>query len=75
LTAGLDRLMDCTAVPARLGLKELFDVIEATPQIKAICWFQWGKQWNVERDAGQLAEYQRRLQAARFRVPFAGTKP
>lgn len=56
-------------------VKELFDVIEATPQIKTLCWFQWGKQWNVERDAGQLAEYQRRLQSARYSVPFAGAKP
>ncbi|MHB8954716.1 MAG: hypothetical protein ACYC4U_17215 [Pirellulaceae bacterium] len=47
-------------------------VIEAMPQINARCWFQWGKEWNVERDPGQLAEYQRRLRAARYRVPFVG---
>ncbi|MHB0960962.1 MAG: hypothetical protein ACYC6N_29760 [Pirellulaceae bacterium] len=26
----------------------------------------------MERDPGQLAEYQRRLRAARYRVPFVG---
>ena len=53
-------------------VKEMFDVIETTPQIKALCWFQYGKEWNVERDPGQLAEYQRRLRAARYSVPFSG---
>lgn len=58
------------------GLKEFHDpVFIRLSHVKALCWFQWGKQWNVERDAGQLAEYQRRLQAARYSVPFAGTKP
>jgi hypothetical protein len=53
-------------------VKELFDVIEATPQLKALCWFQWGEEWNVERDPGQLAEYQHRIRAARYSVPFSG---
>jgi hypothetical protein len=53
-------------------VKELFDVVEATPQIKALCWFQWGKEWNVEREPGQLAEYQCRLRAVRYSVPFSG---
>lgn len=53
-------------------VKELFDVIEATPQIKALCWFQYGKVWNVQRDPGQLAEYQRRIRAARYCAPFSG---
>lgn len=53
-------------------VKELLDVTEATPQIKALCWFQWGREWNVEREPGQLAEYQRRLRATRYSVPFSG---
>lgn len=52
-------------------MKEFFDVIEATPQIKALCWFQWDKQWNVERDAGQLAEYQKRIAGKRFQADFS----
>lgn len=50
--------------------KELFDIIEATPQIKLLSWFQWSKEWYVERDAGQLAEYRKRIQAERYGKPF-----
>jgi hypothetical protein len=50
--------------------KELFDVIEATPQIKALCWFQWSKEWNIEREPGQLAEYQKRIKSPRYSANF-----
>ncbi len=53
-------------------VKELFDTIDSTPRIKALCWFQYGSQWDVERDAGQLAEYRRRIGEARYAEPFAG---
>jgi hypothetical protein len=49
---------------------ELFDVIEATPQLKALCWFEYGSQWDIERDAGQLAEYKKRIAGKRFDVKF-----
>jgi hypothetical protein len=49
---------------------ELFDTIESTPRIKALCWFEYGKQWELERDPGQLAEYQRRIKAARYGAAF-----
>lgn len=54
-------------------VKEMFDVIEATPQIKAICWFQHGKEWDIERDAGQLAEYQKRIKAPRYGAKVVAT--
>ena len=50
--------------------RELFDTIEATPQIKALCWFEWSKEWNIERDPAQLAEYQRRIAEKRFEMKF-----
>jgi hypothetical protein len=50
---------------------ELFDVIDVTPQIKALCWFEWGKEWDVERDAGQLQVYQKRMTSPRFDSRFA----
>jgi beta-mannanase len=53
-------------------VKELFDVIDETPQMKALCWFQWGGDWNLERDADQLKEYQRRIREPRFAAPFVG---
>ena len=53
---------------------EWFDTIEATPQIKAICWFEYGPQWNIERDAGQLAVYQKRITAQRYATPFVPQK-
>ena len=51
-------------------VKELFDVIDATPQIKGLCWFEYGKQWDLERDAGQLAEFHHRIAADRFATGF-----
>jgi hypothetical protein len=53
-------------------VKELFDTIEATPRVKALCWFQYGKAWDVERDAGQLAEYKKRIAAGRYGARFVG---
>ena len=44
-------------------VQELFDMIEATPQIKALCWFPWGKEWNVEHNPGQLARYHAELRS------------
>lgn len=55
-------------------VKEFFDVIEATPQIKAVCWFQWGKEWDIERDPGQLVEYSKRIKAGRYSAKFAASK-
>ncbi len=55
---------------AEAWTKELFDAIEATPRVKAICWFEWGKEWDLERDAGQAAEFRRRLQAERYGAIF-----
>jgi hypothetical protein len=46
--------------------KQLFDEIAAHPQIKALCWFEFGPQSNIERDPGQLAEYQKRISEPRF---------
>jgi hypothetical protein len=55
-------------------VKELFDTIDSTPRIKALCWFEFGQEWNVERDPGQLAEYHRRLQEDRFAATFENSK-
>ncbi|HEX8912624.1 MAG TPA: glycosyl hydrolase [Humisphaera sp.] len=49
---------------------ELFDAIEATPRVKAVCWFQYGKGWDLQRDAGQLAEYRRRIAGERYGAKF-----
>lgn len=51
-------------------VKELFDVIERTPQVKGLCWFQYGKEWELQRDPAQLAEYRKRIADQRYATPF-----
>ncbi|HZZ42439.1 MAG TPA: glycosyl hydrolase [Tepidisphaeraceae bacterium] len=46
--------------------KELFDVMDTTPPIKAFCWFEWDPTSYIERDAGQLAEYRKRIAEKRY---------
>ena len=46
--------------------KELFDVIDATPQIKAVCWYEWDETWSLTRDPAQLAEFRRRIAGKRY---------
>ena len=46
--------------------KSLFDEINSHPQFKALCWFEYGPEWSVERNSGQLAEFQERIAAPRF---------
>lgn len=46
--------------------KELFDVVETTPQIKALCWFEWDEKWNVTRDPAQLTEFRKRIAEKRY---------
>lgn len=54
--------------------KELFDVVEAQPLVKAVCWFEHGKEWDVGRVPGQLAEYQRRIADKRYETAFVADR-
>jgi hypothetical protein len=52
--------------------KELFDVIDATPRIKAVCWYEWDETWSLARDPAQLAEFRRRIAGTRYAGKFVG---
>ena len=45
--------------------RELFDVIDATPQIKAVCWFEWDN-YHLRRDPAQLKEFRKRIAGEQF---------
>lgn len=55
-------------------VSELFDVIESNPRIKALCWFEFGDEWNLSRDPDQLKIYQQRIQSKIFKDAVISTK-
>jgi hypothetical protein len=55
---------------AELDRKHGFVPVIAWTWMKAFCWFEYGSQWDIERDARQLAEYRKRIADARYAKPF-----
>ena len=50
----------------------MFDAIDATPSIKALCWYEWDEAWSLTRDPAQLAEFRRRIVGPRYAGKFVG---
>jgi hypothetical protein len=51
-------------------VKEFFEVVNTTPQIKAVCWFQWDKSYELQRDPEQVLEYRKGIEGKKFDAKF-----